>query len=94
MRTETPIEWMACTYPGTRYLAAKPMNVTALKAMREHWRQMMAALLRVRGAFLARFPQAREGWSVGHVERLATAVLCVPTYQLMRGDAQIGRAHV
>lgn len=89
MRTETPTEWMTCIYPGTRYLADAPMNVTGLKAMRAHWPQMMAALLNIRERFLARFPEAREGWTVGHLERLATAVLCVPTYQLMRQDRPV-----
>lgn len=89
LRTETPTDWMTCIYPGTRYLADAPMNVTALKAMRAHWPQMMAALLKIRERFLSRFPEARKGWTVGHLERLATAVLCVPTYQLMRQDRPV-----
>jgi hypothetical protein len=95
LRTETPTEWMTCIYPGTRYMAKDPMNATALKAMREHWGQMMAALHRIRAAFLRRFPDAKDGWTVGHLERLATAVLCVPTYQLMRRDRPVpnGQLH-
>ena len=55
------------------------MNATALKAMRTHWPQMMAALLRIRAAFLRRFAEAADGMTVGHLERLATLVLSVPT---------------
>jgi hypothetical protein len=50
---------------------------------------MMALLSKVRAAYLQRFPQARAGWTVGHVERLATSVLAVPTYQLMRADGAV-----
>lgn len=86
LRTEVPTNWRTCIYPGTRFQVDRPMNVTALKAMRQHWPQMMAALAVVREAYLRRFPQARAGWTVGHLERLATAVLAVPSLQLMRED--------
>jgi hypothetical protein len=89
LRLEAPTEWMTCIYPGTRYMADAPMNVTALKTMREHWPQMMAALHRIRAAFLRRFPDARDGWTVGQLERLSMAVLAVPTYQLMRLDRPV-----
>ncbi len=87
MRLDVPTNWRACIYAGTRHLDAKPMNVTALKAMRAHWGQMMAAILRIREAYLRRFPQAQKGhkgWTVGDLERLSTAVLAVPTYQVVR----------
>ncbi len=86
LRLDIPTTWVTCAYPGTRYMSDRPMNVTALKAMRLHWRQMMAALLRIRSAFLRRFPDVAEGWTVGRVERLTTLVLSVPTYQLARAD--------
>jgi hypothetical protein len=89
LRTETPTEWMSCIYGGTRYMADAPMNVTALKAMRAHWPQMMAALRRIRAAFLTRCPEAENGWTIGRIERLATAVLCVPSYQLARCDGPV-----
>lgn len=84
MRLDVPTNWRACIYPGTRHLDPKPMNVTALKAMRAYWGQMMAAVLRIRAAYLQRFPEAFSGWTVGHLERLSTVVLAVPTYHLMR----------
>ncbi len=84
LRLDVPTAWRACIYPGTRFQVERPMNVTALKAMRLHWLPMMALVSQVRGAYLQRFPQARAGWTVGHVERMATCVLALPTYQLMR----------
>ena len=84
LRLDTPTEWMACPFPGTRYMADRPMNTSALKAMRAHWPQMMAALKVIRAAFLKRFPEAANGWTLAHVERLAALVLAVPTYQLVR----------
>jgi hypothetical protein len=95
LRLEAPTTWLACTYPGTRYMVDRPMNVTALKAMRLHWKQMMAALLRIRSGYFRRFPDAAQGWTVGRVERLATLVLSIPTYQIVRGDRRFenGQLH-
>ena len=84
LRVEVDTEWRTCPYPGSRYLSDRPMNITALKSMRAHWGQMMAALGIIRAAYLRRFPSAANGWTVGHLERLATVVLAVPTYALMR----------
>ncbi len=95
LRLDTPTTWLTCAYPGTRHMSDRPMNVTALKAMRLHWTQMMAVLLRVRAAYLARCPDAADGWTVGRVERLATLVLALPTYQLVRCDRPLenGQLH-
>jgi hypothetical protein len=84
LRLDIPTQWRTCTYSGTRYQPDKPMNITALKAMRVHWRQMMALLLKMREAYLNRFPKAREGWTVGDLERLSTAVLALPSYMVLR----------
>jgi len=83
LRLDVPTEWRPCNLPGTRY-QTKPMNVTAMRVMRAHWPQMMAAVARVRERYLRRFPEAAGAWTVGHVERLTTAVLAVPSYPLMR----------
>lgn len=88
-RTEVPTEWRGCPYAGNRYQPEKPMNMTALKAMRAHWRQMMSLLLPIRQAYLRRFPDARRGWTVAHVERLAVCVLALPSYMLLRRDGRI-----
>lgn len=88
-RTEVPTEWRGCPYQGNRYQAEKPMNMTALKAMRAHWRQMMGLLLPIREAYLRRFPEARQGWTVAHVERLTVCVLALPSYMLLRCDSPV-----
>ncbi len=93
LRVDVPTEWRVSNLPGTRFQVDRPMNMTAMKAMRQHWPQMMGALLRIRTAFLARFPEALNGWTVGHLERLATAVLAVPTYQVARGAVANGALH-
>lgn len=85
-RSEVPTEWRGCPYPGNRYQPDKPMNMTALKAMRAHWRQMMGLLGPIREAYLRRFPEARAGWTVAHVERLAVCVLALPSYLMLRCD--------
>ncbi|MCP5154248.1 MAG: hypothetical protein H6983_08800 [Ectothiorhodospiraceae bacterium] len=90
LRLDTPTRWRTCVYPGTRYQPDRPMNVTALKAMRAHWPEVMTALAVLRERYLERFPQARAGWTVGDLERLATFVLAVPTYQLARVAGRVG----
>jgi hypothetical protein len=89
LRLEVPTSWRECIYPGSRYQDARPMNVTALKSMRAHWPAMMAATLRIRAAYLQRFPAARAAWTVGDVERLSTLVLAVPTYMLMKSGQAV-----
>ncbi len=88
-RIDVPTDWRGCPYAGNRYQTERPMNVTALRAMRQHWRPMMAMLMQIREAYLSRFPEARNGWTVGHVERLSTAVLALPSYMLLRGDLRV-----
>lgn len=95
LRLDVPTRWRACIYAGSRFQDDKPMNVTALKAMRAHWGPMMAMLGRIRAAYLQRCPEASAGWTVGHLERLATAVLALPALQLMRREHRVaeGRLH-
>ncbi|MDB5862518.1 MAG: hypothetical protein JWO70_324 [Betaproteobacteria bacterium] len=95
LRLDVPTKWRTCIYAGSRFQEERPMNVTALKTMRAHWPQMMEALRRIREAYLARFPAARNGWTVGDLERLSTLVLAVPTYMLVRtqGRVENGKLH-
>ncbi|MCB1746364.1 MAG: hypothetical protein KDK06_04265, partial [Gammaproteobacteria bacterium] len=95
LRVATPTEWRTCPYQGTRFFNERPMNITALKGMRTCWPQMMTALARIRAAYLERFPAAGAPWTVGDVERLATLVLAVPTYALVRQTAPgpVARLH-
>lgn len=88
-RLDRPTQWRTCTYTGTRYQPDRPMNVTALKVMRVHWRQMMAVLLQVREGYFKRFPDARNGWTVGDLERASVAVLALPSFMLLRQDSPV-----
>jgi hypothetical protein len=95
LRVEVPTNWRTCIYSGSRFQTDVPMNVSALKSMRNDWAQMMAVLLRVRETYLMRFPKARAGWTVGHLERLSTVVLALPTYLMMRTENRVdnGQLH-
>jgi hypothetical protein len=94
LRLDVPTEWRTCPYPGSRYQDDEPMNVTALKSMRKHWKQTMVALLRIRDAYLRRFRQARHGWTVGDLHRLSSLVLTVPAYLLMRTQQRVENGHL
>ncbi|MCP5182163.1 MAG: hypothetical protein H6994_19875 [Pseudomonadales bacterium] len=89
LRLDRPIEWRICNYPGSRYRDERPMNATALRSMGAQWPQMMALLPWVRDAFLHRYPSLRRGWTLGGIEALATMVLALPTYLMMRVDDRI-----
>jgi hypothetical protein len=94
LRLDVPTRWRTCIYEGSRHQDDKPMNVSALKAMRAHWGPAMALLLKIRAAYLARCPEARAGWTVGHLERLSTAVLALPALQLMRRERRVENGHL
>jgi hypothetical protein len=89
LRLDIATEWNACPFPGSRYQNERPMNVTALKSMKKHWLPTMAVLLKIREAYLHRFPDARKGWTVGHLERLSALVLALPAYLLMRSENRV-----
>jgi hypothetical protein len=96
MRLDRPTLWRTCTYSGTRYQPDLPMNVTALRIMRNQWRHMMVIVRRVSDAYRARFPEIDErGWTVGDIERMTVCVLALPTYQVMRVENRIenGKLH-
>ena len=95
LRLDIPTRWRTCIYGGSRFQDPKPMNVSGLKAMRAHWGPMMAMLLKLREAYLQRCPEARACWTVGHLERLSTAVLALPALQLMRSERRVenGQLH-
>jgi hypothetical protein len=96
MRLDRPTLWRTCTYSGTRYQPDLPMNVTALRIMRNQWRHMMVIVRRISDAYRARFPEVDErGWTVGDIERMTVCVLALPTYQLMRVENRVenGKLH-
>jgi hypothetical protein len=71
------------------HMDRKLKDPAQLEAIQAQWGQVKAALLRVRAAYLERFIAARNGFTLGDVERLCTLVLAVPTYQLMRAQGGI-----
>lgn len=96
MRMDRPTLWRTCPYSGSRYQPEKPMNVTALRIMRTHWRQVMAVVRRVSDAYRARFPEVAErGWTVGDIERMTVCVEALPGYLLLRRERRVdnGRLH-
>ncbi len=94
LRLDVPTEWRTCVYPGSRYLDDKPMNVTALKAMRAHWPVIVAALARIRQAYVRRFPGAAQAMTLADVECLSTLVLALPAYPLMRQPAAVANGEL
>jgi hypothetical protein len=94
LRLDVPTEWRTCPYAGSRYQDDLPMNVTALKSMKKHWTQTMVVLLRIRDAYLRRFPRARHGLTVGDLQRLSSLVLTVPAYLLMRAEKRVENGHL
>lgn len=92
-RLQVQTDWRGCAYPGNRYQAEKPINLTALKAMRAHWREILALLKAMRGVYLARCPEAAPDaqgrWTVGHLERLTCGVLALPSQMLLRGEGRV-----
>lgn len=96
MRLDRPTLWRTCTYSGTRYQPDLPMNVTALRIMRDQWRHMMVIVRKVSDAYRARFPEIdQRGWTVGDIERMTVCVLALPTYQLVRVENRVenGKLH-
>ncbi len=94
LRLDVPTVWRTCVYPGSRYLDDKPMNVTALKAMRAHWPVIVAALGRIRQAYVRRFPDAAQAMTLADVECLSTLVLALPAYPLMRQPAAVANGEL
>jgi hypothetical protein len=68
--------------PGPAPVASGPPE-----GLGSHWPEMVAVILRIRGAYLARFPRAQSGCTLGDLERLLTLAVAVPTYQLARQNA-------
>ena len=94
LRLDIPTLWRTCPHPGSRYKSEKPMNVTALKTMRQYWKPMMVVLQRIREAYLTRVPQARHRWTVGDLERLSSSVLAFPAYLLMRSEHRVANGQL
>lgn len=85
MRMRLATETRPCRYAGSRYRYDLPMNVTALHAMRAHWRPMLHGVLAVRREFVARYPLGGGGvMTLGDLHALACAQLAFATLPLVR----------
>ena len=95
LRLDVATEWRTCHSLGSRYRDDLPMNITALKSMVKYWKETLIVLLRVREAYLSRFPRARGGWTVGDMQRLSVLVLTLPAYLSMRSGDRVdnGQLH-
>jgi hypothetical protein len=51
LRRPAEIEYRPCPYPGSRQVAGRPMNVSALRQTSEHWDEIIAALGFLRTAY-------------------------------------------
>lgn len=89
LRVDVLTEWRTCQHAGSRYQDEQPMNVSALRSMVKHWKPAMVLLLRLRTAYLDRFPDARHGFTIGDMQRLTSLVLAVPAYLLMRREQPV-----
>lgn len=94
LRLNVPTEWHTCMYKGSRFQNDNPMNVTALKSMKALWNPTMVLVQRIRDRYLHRFPEVRQGWTVGDLERFTTAILTVPAYLLMRVNKRVENYHL
>src|SRR4051812_3422247 len=86
-----PGEANAWIDPGPRFLDRKPIDVSALEAMRTQWAQVMAAVARLRQAYLDRYPLARSGMTLGDLERLSALVLAVVASPQVKKDRRGAR---
>ena len=84
MRTRVATETRTCRYAGSRYRYDLPMNVSALNAMRAHWRPMLHGVFAVRREFVARNPRVDGVMTLGDLHALACAQLAAATVPLVR----------
>lgn len=84
----TPIELVTCTYRGSRHEHARPMNLSALKQVRTHWRAARAGLAYLRALSS---PRPAAALSYPGLWRAAVYVDALPRYLRLRARAE-GRA--
>lgn len=89
LRMKIPTEVKRCNFTGSRYMHELPMNVTALRTMIHHWREMLQGVLAIREEFLKRYPVGPKGWKLGDVVSVSSVVLSVPTLMMMRAENPI-----
>lgn len=85
LHARVPTEWRTCPYSGSRYQDERPMNVSALRAMSEHWDETLDHTLEARDRFLRRTGLSSEGdLRLGDLHLLSLFLLAIPGYMLQR----------
>jgi hypothetical protein len=77
-----PAELRSCPYAGSRLDHARPMNASALRALAEHWPDVIRAAAYLRRLHLERYP--RTGDSLLDAYWIAATLASVPSYLLRR----------
>lgn len=85
LRVPVPTEWRTCPYEGSRYQDERPMNLSALRSMSEHWIETLGHTLDARNHFLrATGLPADEELRLGDLYLLSLFVLVIPGYLMQR----------
>ena len=85
LRARVPTEWRTCPYPGSRFQDERPMNISALRSMSEHWTRSLTHALQARGHFLRRVGiPADPDLHLGNLYLLSLFLLAIPGYMLHR----------
>lgn len=85
LRARVPTEWRTCPYPGSRFQDERPMNISALRSMSEHWTRSLTHALEARSHFLRRagLPTDQD-LHLGDLYLLSLFLLALPGYMLHR----------
>lgn len=85
LKARVPTEWRTCPYEGSRYQDERPMNISALRSMSEHWADTLGHTLEARDHLLRRAGlPVDEDLSLGDLYLLSLFLLAIPAYMLHR----------
>lgn len=84
---DLPTQRRVCHYPGSRYDADVPMNVTALRHMTSRWPELLSLTEQFREGFFERVPPRGAELLAGEVQLLSVCCLAAVGYVMMRGAA-------
>jgi hypothetical protein len=83
---DLPTQRKVCSFPGSRYQAEVPMNVTAMKHMAKRWPELLSMSEQFREALWARLPpKDPSALTCGEVHFLAVGQLAAVGYVMVRG---------
>jgi hypothetical protein len=82
---DLPTERRQCKYPGSRYQAELPMNITALRHMTRRWPELLSLTEQYRKAFFSRFVLPDAPLRIGDAHLLTVGCLGSLGYVMVRG---------